>query len=157
MIMTKPIKKLVLLLSTAFVLSLSYSSFIFSQSDSIDGWTPDLSMQFRRVQGTATSPDGEYIAYVVNTPLMEGTDSEFQTQIWISTADGYRNTQYTRGEYSASSPAFSPDGEYLSFISKRGEGKSAKSQVWVMPLFGGEATQLTNAENNVLILYLIHI
>ena len=150
MTITKPIKKLVLPLSTVFVLSLPYSSFIFAQSDSAVGWTPELSMRFRRVQGTATSPSGEYIAYAVNTPLMEGINSEFQTHIWVSTADGSRNTQYTRGEYSATSPAFSPDGEYLSFISKRGEGESAKSQVWVMSLFGGEARQLTNAENNVL-------
>ena len=148
--MNKTISKTVLLMSAIFTLTLTGNS--FAQSDptgSVSEWTPEFSMQFRRIQGTATSPDGEYIAYVVNTPLMEGSDSEFQTHIWVATKNGLRNTQYTRGDFSASAPAFSPDGEYLSFISKRGEGDEAKSQVWVMPLFGGEARQLTAAENNV--------
>ena len=150
--MKNNISKTVFPIGAAFALAIAFSGNAFSQSDSDDsmtGWTPELSMQFRRIQGTATSPDGEYIAYVVNTPLMEGSDSEFQTHIWIATADGSRNTQYTRGNFSASAPAFSPDSEHLSFISKRGEGDSAKSQVWIMPLFGGEARQLSDAENNV--------
>lgn len=112
-------------------------------------WSPQLSMQFRRIQGTALSPDGSRVAYTLSTPLMEGTQSKFDSQIWIASSDGSRNTQYTRGEYSASAPAFSPDGEYLSFISKRGEGDAEKSQLWIMPLFGGEARQLTAAENDV--------
>jgi Tol biopolymer transport system component len=113
--MNKNISKTVLLISTAFALAIALTSNSFAQSDSgssVSAWTPELSMQFRRIQGTATSPDGEYIAYVVNTPLMDGSDSEFQTHIWVATKDGSRNTQYTRGDFSASAPAFSPDGEH---------------------------------------------
>ncbi len=113
------------------------------------GWTPELAMEFRRIQGSALSPDGELIAYVVSTPMMEGSDSEFRTHIWVASSDGSRNRQYTRGEYSATAPAFSPDGEYLSFISKRGDGEDSHAQVWLMPLFGGEARQLTAAANDV--------
>ncbi|HSG48544.1 MAG TPA: S9 family peptidase, partial [Longimicrobiales bacterium] len=43
----------------------------------------------------------------------------------------------------ASSPAFSPDGRWLAFSSRRGE----KSQVWAIPLDGGEAQQVTGADN----------
>lgn len=113
------------------------------------GWTASLSMEFKRVQGTTLSADGSHVAYVLSTPLMEGSDSEFQTHIWVAATDGSSNRQYTRGEYSASSPAFSPDGDYLAFTSKRGEGDAAKTQVWLMPLFGGEARQLTDAEEDV--------
>jgi hypothetical protein len=35
--------------------------------------------------------------------------------------------------------------ESPSFLTKRGEGTSARAQVWTMPLFGGEARQLTAA------------
>ncbi|MDP6651347.1 MAG: S9 family peptidase [Gammaproteobacteria bacterium] len=143
--------KAVLLSSTAVILclGLSISPRATAQAEDARGWTPELSMQFRRIQGTAISPDGTHIAYIVNTPLMEGDQSEFRTQIWVVTADGSRNIQYTRADFSATSPAFSPDGENLSFISKRGEGEDEKSQVWVMPLFGGEARPLTKAENNI--------
>ncbi|MFK7864630.1 MAG: prolyl oligopeptidase family serine peptidase [Pseudohongiellaceae bacterium] len=114
-----------------------------------EGWTPELTMEFRRLSGTAVSADGKNVAYVVTTPLMEGSDSKYLSHIWVAAADGSRNRQYTRGEYSASNPQFSPDGEWLGFLTKRGEGESAKTQVWAMPLFGGEARALTAAEENV--------
>lgn len=113
------------------------------------GWTPDLSMEFRRVQSTTLSADGTHVAYVLRTPLMDGSDSEFQSHIWVAGTDGSTNRRYTRGDYSASSPSFSPDGEYLAFSSKRGEAEDAKTQVWLMSLFGGEARQLTDAPENV--------
>jgi hypothetical protein len=33
----------------------------------------------------------------------------------------------------------------FSFLAKRGQGDSAKTQVWTMPLFCGDARQLTAA------------
>jgi dipeptidyl aminopeptidase/acylaminoacyl peptidase len=134
------------------IIGLSISSSALIAQDEINDtsvWTPDLSMKFRRIQGTAISPDASHIAYIVNTPRMEGEESEFETQVWVVNADGTRNRQYTRGDFSATAPAFSPDGEFLSFISKRGEGEDENSQIWIMPLFGGEARQLTAAANNV--------
>jgi len=108
-------------------------------------WTPALSMRYLAVQGTALSPDGSRVAYVVREPLMEGEKSEYRSQIWVVAAAGGEPRQYTRGEHSASSPSFSPDGRFLAFTS----GRSGKSQVWVMPVDGGEAAQATDAENGV--------
>ncbi|HEX7048750.1 MAG TPA: S9 family peptidase [Longimicrobiales bacterium] len=110
-----------------------------------DGWTPALSMRYRTIQGTAVSPDGERVAYVVREPVMEGDQSEWRSQIWLVAADGSRNVQYTRGEESASSPSFSPDGRLLAFTSSR----SGERQVWILPVDGGEAWQLTDAESGV--------
>ena len=113
------------------------------------GWTPALSMQYRAVSGTAISPDGSRIAYVVREPLMEGPQSEYLSHIWMTHADGTTAAQWTRGEASAGSPQFSPDGAWLSFTSGReGEGE-AGSQVWALPLAGGEGRQLTQAEGSV--------
>ena len=39
-------------------------------------WTPDMMIKFKRVGGTAISPDGKWIAYTVGTPIMEGEKSE---------------------------------------------------------------------------------
>lgn len=108
-------------------------------------WTPEHSMEFRSITQTEISPDGKYVAYVVRTPLMEGEKSEYNSQIWVAATDGSFNFQYTRGEKSNSSPAFSPDGSQLAFIS----GRTDKSQVFVMRLMGGEPEQVSEAENGV--------
>ena len=116
-----------------------------SEGSADDRWTPTLSMRYLGVSGVAISPDGSRVAYVVREPLMEGEKSEYLSHIWMSAADGSRNTQFTRGESSASSPSFSPDGEWLAFTTAR----SGKNQIWVIPMAGGEARQVTDAKAGV--------
>lgn len=109
------------------------------------GWSPAVSMQFKAVGGTALSPDGEWVAFTVREPLMEGEQSEYRTHIWMAAADGSGARQYTRGDESASSPAFTHDGTHLLFTS----GRSGENQVWALPLVGGEAWQVTDAPEGV--------
>ncbi|KPJ91226.1 MAG: hypothetical protein AMS18_09120 [Gemmatimonas sp. SG8_17] len=108
-------------------------------------WTPELSMRYKTVQQTAVSPDGQLIAYVVREALLEGEKSAYLSHVWVVSADGQTNVQYTHGENSASNPAFSPDGEYLSFTSSR----SGENQIWLLRVRGGEAVQLTEADPGV--------
>ena len=63
----------------------------------------------------------------------------------MADADGRRHVQFTRGESSASGPAFSPDGRWLAFTTSR----SGSNQIWVLPLDGGEAHQVTEAKPGV--------
>ena len=111
----------------------------------VDRWTPELSMRYRGISGVAISPDGSRVAYVVREPLMEGEKSEYLSHIWVADSDGRRNAQFTRGESSASSPAFSPDGEWLALTT----GRSGSNQIWALPLVGGEARQVTDAKAGV--------
>jgi dipeptidyl aminopeptidase/acylaminoacyl peptidase len=118
---------------------------VVAQDDAPATWTPELQMQYKRVGQVAISPDGARVAYVVTEPIMEGEKSEYLGQIWLAGADGSGAFQFTRGEKSSGSPAFSPDGRYLAFSSAR----SGKNQVWVMPLAGGEAWQVTDEKDGV--------
>ena len=102
-------------------------------------------MRFHQVGGLAISHDGAKVAYTVREPLMEGEKSEYLSHIWVADADGSRNVQFTRGEHSAGSPAFSPDGAWLAFST----GRSGRSQIWVIAMAGGEARQVTDAKPGV--------
>ncbi len=110
--------------------------------ENVSRWTPELSMKYHAIQGTAMSPDGQYVAYVVRKPIMEGEKSEYLSHIWVVTTDGELNVQYTQGDTSTSNPSFSPDGRFLAFTSSR----SGENQIWMMPLTGGEARQITDVD-----------
>jgi dipeptidyl aminopeptidase/acylaminoacyl peptidase len=123
------------------------------ETDESDGnrWTPALSMQYRAIQGTALSPDGDRVAYVVRVPLMEGDQSEYRSHVWVAATDGSWARQFTHGEQSAGSPSFSPDGQWLAFTTGRGsdEENGGRNQVWILPLSGGEARPATDAQSGV--------
>jgi dipeptidyl aminopeptidase/acylaminoacyl peptidase len=117
-------------------------------------WTPEKSMEFDVVQQTAISPDGALVAYVVRVPLLDGEESAYLSHIWV-TAEGGDAVQFTRGERSATSPSFSPDGRWLAFTTSRSGGTGddsddgPRNQVWAIALAGGEAFPVAEAESGV--------
>jgi dipeptidyl aminopeptidase/acylaminoacyl peptidase len=110
-------------------------------------WTPEVMIKFKRVAGTDLSPDGRLVAYTIASPVMEGDQSEFRSQVWVAATDGSWNRQFTHSEKSCTNPKFSPDGQHLGFISSR--GKDGKTQVWVLRINGGEAEAITSAKAGV--------
>src|SRR6185503_13344776 len=61
---------------------------------------------------------------------------------------GTNDRQVTSSQESESSPAFSPDGKYLSFTSSR-PGKAKGNQVWLLDRSGGEAFQATDVKGRL--------
>ncbi len=110
-------------------------------------WTPANMIKFNRVSNAIISPDGKHVAYTISTPEMEGEKSEFVTQVWIAATDGSLNRKFTFGEKSCENPQFSPDGKWLSFTSSR--NSDGMNQLFVMPLNGGEAEQLTKVKASI--------
>jgi len=90
------------------------------------------------------SPDGKWVAYTVST--VDREDDKNVTCIWMVSWDGSQNVRLTYGTESESSPRWSPDGKYLSFVSSR-PGKAKGSQIWVLDRRGGEARQLTHIKD----------
>ncbi len=117
--------------------------------DAARGWTPELSMQFESVRSTAVSPDGSLVAWEVRAAIMEDETSEYRSQLFVGASDGSWSRQYTYGDQSSTSPAFSPDGKRLAFLSKRGKGEDVQTQIWIMPVDGGEARVLTSGETGI--------
>ncbi len=99
-----------------------------------------------RVGSPRVSPDGRWVAYTVGRTDLEKEKSE--TSIWRIPAAGGEAVRMSAEGYSASSPRWSPDGAYLSFLASRG-GEDAKTQVWAFPLAGGDARPLTDVKQGV--------
>ena len=113
-------------------------------------WTPELSLRYRSISGTAVSADGSLAAYVVRDPRTKGEDSKYVNQIYVAATDGASDVRYTRPDLSASNPRFSPDGNYLAFLAKAGKKESeSKHQIWLMRVRGGEAEPITKAKSDI--------
>jgi dipeptidyl aminopeptidase/acylaminoacyl peptidase len=101
------------------------------------------------VQGATISPDGRQVIYVVRGWASEQEKMESRTHVWKVATDGNSPArQVTFGEKGESQAQFSPDGRFISFVAARGNAE-AKSQIYVMPVDGGEAWKLTDAKENI--------
>jgi dipeptidyl aminopeptidase/acylaminoacyl peptidase/Zn-dependent M28 family amino/carboxypeptidase len=106
-------------------------------------WTPELAFKVKRVGGARLSPDGQRVAFVVGTPQMEGEKSEWLSQLRVARSDGSGSFPLTQGEKSATSPAWSPDGKWIAFLSARGPA-GARNGVWRIRVDGGEAEPVSD-------------
>jgi dipeptidyl aminopeptidase/acylaminoacyl peptidase len=114
------------------------------------------------------SPDGERVAFVVKEPNPD--KDGYRNAIWLVAADGSAPPrQISLGARSDNAPRWSPDGRTLAFLSDRSEvlrqggggdrpkenvpgpAKPAEdaTQVWLLPMDGGEARQLTRLPQSV--------
>jgi dipeptidyl aminopeptidase/acylaminoacyl peptidase len=97
-------------------------------------------MQMHRVADPKISPDGKWVAFAVATPDMNANRNA--SNIWIVSAAGGQPVQLTQSGHDTS-PAWSPDGKTLAFLSSR----SGISQVYVLSMEGGEAHAVTHLSN----------
>jgi dipeptidyl aminopeptidase/acylaminoacyl peptidase len=102
---------------------------------------PEDLLRIRLVSDPQVSPDGKTVALVQTRLRKKGND--YASNIWLVPADGsYAPTKFTGSSGRDMFPRWSPDGTQLAFLSTR----SGKPQVWIIPVSGGEARQVTRAK-----------
>jgi len=106
--------------------------------------------RFQEVGDPHCSPDGKWVAYTASSVDREADKTV--SRIWMASWDGNQEVQLTFDNESASSPRWSPDGKFLSFVSSR-PGKTKGSQIWILDRRGGEADQLTHLKNHTITAY----
>ena len=116
------------------------------------GLTPDDYFAFKSLNDVRFSPDGSTIAYVVGT--VDANKRRYNA-IWTTAADGSSEPHLlTTSVQSSANPRWSPDGRAIAFLSARpvpadAAGETARNQIWVLPLAGGEPRRVTNLKNGV--------
>src|SRR6266704_6611083 len=102
--------------------------------------------QFKILSRPRMSPDGQRVAFVATT--IDERKHAYRSAIWVIPATGGEAKCFTSATANAHSPAWSPDGRWLAFVSDRegeipsrdaNEQKKAgkgKDQLWLLPTDG---------------------
>ncbi|MGY2893640.1 S9 family peptidase [Deinococcus sp. UYEF24] len=117
--------------------------------------TPESLFAFQFPSDPQVSPDGTRVAFVL-TRIAEAKDRptedadfprpRYHSRIQLSDGGLARDLTFGKGgEGRDSAPLWSPDGQSLAFLSDR----AGKDQLFLLPLGGGEARQLTNFKGGV--------
>jgi dipeptidyl aminopeptidase/acylaminoacyl peptidase len=119
--------------------------------------TVDQILSLKRAGSPEISPDGRWVAYTVRETNWD--DNAYETEIWLADAatgdpqqaevgvssSNPATRQLTNAKKSSQSPAWSPDGSKLAFISDRTD----KRQIYLISPQGGEADALTSVEDGI--------
>jgi dipeptidyl aminopeptidase/acylaminoacyl peptidase len=138
-------RKLLLLSSTALL-------FFITNAQTKRLLTPKDVYRLQEVSSPQVSPDGSWVVYVVST--VDTVKDRRSNNIWMTSWDGKQNIQLTYGRESKSSPKFSPDGKYLSFLSSRKSGDEKEkdkglAQLWLLDRRGGEARKISTVTGDI--------
>jgi dipeptidyl aminopeptidase/acylaminoacyl peptidase len=92
----------------------------------------------KRLGSPALSPDGKTVVFTVQEWSVEKNKST--TNLWLVDIAGGEPRRLTTAQATDSSPAWSPDGRRIAFVSKRGDNET--SALYVIPVNGGEAEEI---------------
>lgn len=90
------------------------------------------------------SPDGKKAVTVVTRKALKNENEYYYTRhlYLLDLSGGIEPTQLTFGDRNDGQPQWSPDGKHIAFV----RNENDKSQIWILPLSGGESHAITKAE-----------
>ena len=111
-------------------------------------FTPDHVAKTRAVVSARIAPDGRHIAYVVGAPRRpyEDENGPAWTELHVVDANG-NSRPYVTGEVNVSAVRWTPAGDAISFLAKRGDAKH--KSLYVIALNGGEARKILSHKTDI--------
>ncbi len=112
--------------------------------------TPDDYASVNTITEIAVSPDGKQVAYCLAT--WDKTADNRRTDLWVVATDGRgKPRQLTKDRANDRHPKWSADGTAVYVLANRKtqDDDKAQTQVWKVPLDGGEPVAVTNAKDGV--------
>ena len=110
--------------------------------------TPEDIARLAQVREAAVSPDGAWIAYTVEVQrtLFEQEDGAAWVELHVVRPDGEVRA-FVSGEVNVGDFAWTPDGESIAFLAKRGDDE--ERALWRISRSGGEAEKLLEHESGI--------
>lgn len=105
---------------------------------------PETMFTVRQAQDAVISPDGKRAVFVVSEWLND--QQKQRRRIWCADIARGDARPLTKGVVADISPAWSPDSQYLAFVSS-GNDRTARPQLYVMAVQGGEPRQVCDMPN----------
>lgn len=100
-------------------------------------FTADHLVTIDRVGAPVVSPDGTSVVYTLRSTDLDADRG--RVDLWMVPVSGGEARQLTTHTANDTSPAWSPDGQHILFLSNRDE----TTQVWRVPVEGGDAQPVT--------------
>lgn len=117
-------------------------------------WKPEDVIYAETINDFSISPDGKFVAWIKGEGDKE--KDERTSNLFLSSLTEDRTVQLTRGNASVNLPQWSPDSEWIAFLSSRplpnAKPETAKTQIWLISAHGGEPyafTELVRAPRRV--------
>jgi len=107
--------------------------------------TPDDFYNMQIITDPHVSPDGKWVAYVVSTND-RGADED-RSAVWMVSWDGTQQIPLTNPAHDISSPRWSLDGRYVSYMAT--PTGTDKTQIMLLDRRGGEARALTAVTDDI--------
>jgi dipeptidyl aminopeptidase/acylaminoacyl peptidase len=104
------------------------------------GFTVEDMVKMERVGNPVLSPDATRVVYTVRTTDLDKNRGNTQLYLLDLRHPQAAPVRLTQAAASSADPEWAPNGEAIYFLS----GRSGSSQVWRLPLGGGEASKVTD-------------
>lgn len=121
---------------------------LFPKFNQILAQAPKLTLEHLELEVNLSSPkispDGMKILLINRKADFE--ENRYVNSLWLINKDTKEAKQLTHNRPGVTSPEWTPDGQYISFIDV---GKNKKRQIFKLPVQGGEAEQITSSKMGI--------
>lgn len=100
-------------------------------------------LSLKSVFGAEISPDGNHVVFTQQST--DWKENRFDRELWLSKNGGVPFQLTNNPKSNSGSPKWSPDGQWIAFLSARGE----KNQIHAIRVAGGEAFPITHTDGNI--------